>query len=263
MIKQFILIFSICLVIIFALLYLLQRNFIYFPDKQKPELYEYHATDMHEISVITKDRIKLNAWYKPSENGMPTILFLHGNAGHIGHRMPWARKFLDSGFGVLLLDYRGYGGNKGSPSEQGLFEDGRAALQFLNEHNIPSNKIVIYGESLGTAVATHLASENKVCSVILQSPFTSMTNLARHHYPWIWIKPWDKFNSLDKISAVRSPLYIAHGKHDEVVPFSDGLIVFKQANEPKKILKIDNGSHNNLWSGLLYDEIIMFLSDSC
>jgi uncharacterized protein len=263
MLKQFLIIFSICLVVSALLFYLFQRNLIYFPVKEKPNLDGFGASDMSEVTINTKDNVNLTSWYKPAKNNQPTILFLHGNAGHIGYRMPWIRRFLNDGYGVFILEYRGYGGNEGSPSEEGLYEDGRTALRYLYSRAIRPNKVVLYGESLGTAVATQLATESEVCAVILQSPFTSMSRMARHHYPWIFLKPWDKFDSLRKINKISVPLLIAHGYKDKVVPFSEGELIFNQANEPKKMIRFDKGHHNNLWGDYFYREINNFININC
>lgn len=264
MLKHILIVCCISFSIIMVLLYGFQRRLIYFPESQTPRLQDYQATDMTTVLLRTNDNIELTSWYKPAIDNQPTILFLHGNAGHIGYRMPLVRQFIRAGFGVFLLEYRGYGGNKGSPSEQGLYEDGRTALQFLYQKGIKSKQIVLYGESLGTGITTKLAVEHPVCSVILQSPFTSLVSLSRYHYPWIIIKPKDRFDSLARIKNIHAPLLVLHGKRDQVVPFSEGLTIFTQANEPKKMLEFDKKNHNDLWSARGFsEEIIRFVHENC
>lgn len=246
------------------LLYICQRQWIYFPAKQKPRLQDFHATDMSLVSIQTKDHLELSSWYKPAINNQATVLFLHGNAGHIGYRMPLARQFINAGFGILLLEYRGYGGNSGSPTEEGLYDDGFSALNYLYQQGVKPKQVILYGESLGTAVATKLAVDNVVCAVILQSPFTSLQDLSRFHYPWIMIKPWDRFNSLERIKQNHSPLLVLHGKEDRIVPFAEGLTIFNQANEPKKMLAFEHKDHNDLWTTPgFFDGIIHFVRDHC
>jgi len=264
MIKPYVIIFAIVCVIVMVLTYLLQRNLIYFPNRQRPVPEDYQAADMQVISLRTQDGLLLNCWYKPAAKNRPTLLYLHGNAGHIGHRMPMAREFIAAGYGVLLLDYRGYGGNKGRPTEQGLYEDGRTAVRYLQQQGVKARELVLYGESLGTGVATMLAVEYPVCAVVLQSPFTSMANLAHYHYPWILMKPWDQFNSLSRISAIHAPLLVLHGKQDEVVPFAQGLAIFEDAQEPKKMAYYEQSGHNNLWSVDSFgDDVIHFIQTYC
>lgn len=264
MLKHGLLFFIVIIAALFLLLYIFQRKLIYIPALQIPQLQDYQASDMTVVSLQTQDNLSLLSWYKPAASNQPTILLVHGNAGNIGYRMPLARQFLNAGFGVLLLEYRGYGGNKGTPTEQGLYEDGRAALQFLQQQGVESQHVVLYGESLGTGVATQLASEYPVCALILQSPFTSLPSVARYHYPWLFIKPWDQFNSLERIQQIHAPLLILHGKRDQIVPFAEGLQLFNQANEPKKMLAFADKNHNDLWSDPeFYREVIHFVQAHC
>ncbi len=251
-------------VVIILLSYIFQRHLIYFPDKHKPRLQDYNATDMCLVKLRTKDNIELSSWYKSAKQNQPTLLFLHGNAGNIGYRMPLIRKFIKAGFGVFLLEYRGYGGNKGSPTEQGLYEDGQTALTFLYKKGIKPQKIILYGESLGTGIATKLAAENPIACIILQSPFTSLANLARFHYPWSIIKPWDKYSSIKRMKQIHAPLLVVHGKKDNIVPFTEGLAIFNEANNPKDIFVFDEKNHNDLWDAHdFFEKIIKFSYEYC
>jgi uncharacterized protein len=255
--------FFLILFAFFLLIYVSQRQLIYFPVKERPSRQIFHAEDMQEISLHTADNLRLNAWYKPATSQQPTLLYLPGNAGHIGFRMPLARQFLAAGFGVLLLEYRGYGGNKGRPTEQGLYNDGRAAMQFLQQQGVHASHLALYGESLGSGVATKLATEFPICALVLQSPFTSLSAIARYHYPWIPIKPWDRFDSLARISSIKAPLLILHGKQDRIVPFSEGLALFHAANEPKRFVPFANKGHNNLWNNYFVNTIKKFIKTHC
>lgn len=262
--KRIITIISIIFLFVTFFIYLFQRHLIYFPTKETPELNKYQANDMKIITLHTKDGLLLSSWYKKAKAGHPTLLYLHGNAGNIGSRIPLVRKFINAGYGVLLLEYRGYGGNMGSPSEQGLYTDGRAALAFLQSQGLSLKRIALYGESLGTGVATKLAAENKVCALVLQSPYTSLSDLASYHYPWILFKPQDKFDLMSIIRTISAPLLILHGKKDDVVPYSQGQIIFKQANQPKKMLSFSNASHNNMWHQPNFaKDVIIFIDKNC
>ncbi len=263
MIKPIVFISTLALCAI-ILMYIFQRHFIYHPSQDKARLNDYQASDMHIIKLYTPDGIMLTSWYRPAKNNQPTLLYLHGNAGNIGGRMPLGRKFIDGDLGLFLLEYRGYGGNKGTPTELGLYEDARTALRFLNEQGIKNSTIVLYGESLGTGVATKIASESPVCAVILQSPYTSLSDMTRFYYPFMWLKPWDKFDSFARIQAIKAPLLILHGTKDTVVPYSQGLTLFKQANEPKKMLSFAQYGHNDIWNAPGFSEqVIAFILEQC
>ncbi len=264
MIKQIIISSSAIVIVVMILLYVFQRHLIYFPERLAPRPQDYHANDLQVVSLHTRDGLVLNAWYKPAMNQQATLLYLHGNAGHMGYRMPLARQLIQAGFGILLLDYRGYGGNVGSPTEQGLYEDGRAGLRYLKEQGVRSTQLVLYGESIGTGVATALAVEYPVCAVVLQSPFTSLAALARYHYPWLLIKPWDRFDSLGRVATIHTSLLILHGKQDELVPYDEGVILFNRALEPKKMVSFEQGDHNNLWGYKEFaEEVIRFIQTRC
>lgn len=264
MIKQALIVLSFLLCLITFLFYISQRRLIYFPTQTIPKLQDYHATDMTQVTLQTKDHLALASWYKPATNHQPTVLFLHGNAGNIGGRMPLARVFLNKGLGVLLLEYRGYGGNPGSPTEQGLYEDAGAALRFLQSQGVTTKHVVLYGESLGTGVATELAAKHPVCALILQSPFTSLVSVARYHYPWLLVKPRDTFDSLARMKRIHAPLLVLHGKQDPVVPFQEGLTVYHAANQPKKMWAMDGKHHNDLWSTPGFSaEILGFVQTNC
>ncbi len=263
MIKQVLVVSLFVLLFTTLLMYLLQRHLIYFPAKEVPDRNIFHADDMEQVHLLTSDGLYLNAWYKPASGNQPTLLYLHGNAGHIGYRMPLTRQFLAAGLGVLLLEYRGYGGNKGRPTEEGLYIDGRAAVHFLQGKGVSPHHLVLYGESLGSGVATKLGTEFQICAMVLQSPFTSLPALARYHYPWVVIGTWDKFNSLARIARINAPLLILHGKVDEIVPFSQGAELYKQANEPKQLMAFENKGHNDLWDAQYARKVIEFIRLYC
>ncbi|MDR3501709.1 MAG: alpha/beta hydrolase [Legionella sp.] len=251
------------LIALSLVMYVFQRNLIYFPAREVPSRQVYHAMDMQSLHLKTSDGIELLAWYKAAKANQPTVLFLHGNAGHIGYRMFLARAFLDAGFGVLLLEYRGFGGNKGNPTEEGFYTDARTAIHFLQQQGMSPLPLVLYGESIGTGVAVKMAEEFPTCAVILQSPYTSLPAVARYHYPWIFIPPWDKYNSLARIHNVKSPVLILHGKQDKLIPFEQGLTLFNQANEPKTFVALDDKDHNNLWDPHFVKTVINFIQSHC
>lgn len=259
--KQLLLVLFLFILIV-TLAYFFQRHFIYFPSPEKPNLRDFQAEDMQIIKIPVADGLILSSWYKPAVDNKPTILYLHGNAGHIGYRMYLARQFLAEGFGMLLLEYRGYGGNPGKPTESGLYQDARAAIKFLHQQGVQKN-IVLYGESLGTGVATQIATEFPVCSLVLQSPYTSLTAMARFHYSWVPMPVIDKYDSLSRIQKIHAPVLMLHGKLDEVVPYDLGLTLFNQANQPKKWIEFADRGHHNLWDEHFVQIIIHFINTYC
>lgn len=261
--KSTLFIIIVLVLIFFVFLYIQQRSLIYFPDKSLLRRNFFGAEDFQKITLYTDDNVPITSWYKPAKPGKATILFFHGNAGHIGYRVPVAREFIKQGYGVFLLEYRGYGGNPGSPSETGFYYDGEAAIHHLKSEGIALQNIAILGESIGSGVAVEMASRYPVCALILQSPFSSLSSVAAWHYPWIPIAPWDKYDNLKKIKAIRSPLLLFHGKQDNIVPYEQGLRLFEEANEPKEMYSSENGTHNNMKNTQFFQAIDEFLKSRC
>ena len=163
-----------------ALIFIFQRSLMYFPLKEKISKSFYKNTQLKIIDISTSDGLILKSLYKKSEKNInKTILVFHGNAGHIGHRVSKFKPFIDKGYGLLLLEYRGYGENKGKPSKLGLYKDGEAAINYLINQKIKSKNIIVYGESLGTAIATKLSTNYSFNMTILEAPFTSISDIAK------------------------------------------------------------------------------------
>jgi fermentation-respiration switch protein FrsA (DUF1100 family) len=233
------------------LMYFFQRNFQYFPQQNTvtpPK--EAGVPQMQEVLIKTEDNLNLIAWYAPPKNkGDKVVVLYHGNAGNISHRAIKAAYFLDKGYGVLLCEYRGYGGNPGKPSEEGLYKDGRAALWFLKENDIDASQIVIYGESIGTGVAVEMARLIQAHQLILEAPFTSALDVAKISYYWLPLKHLmkDRFDSLSKIKDVKSSLLVVHGDEDGIIPIALGKQLYEAANHPKELITINGGGHSNLY----------------
>jgi hypothetical protein len=246
-------------------LYVFQRQLMYLPATEAADPAASGLGDMRPVTLTTADGLALTSWYRPAAAGRPTLVFFQGNAGHIGHRGLKVRPFLDAGFGLLLLGYRGYGGNPGRPSEEGLYADGRAALAFLEGLGVPARSWALYGESLGSGVAVHLAHEQAaseaVGAVVLEAPFTSMGAAAQHHYPFVpaqWLVK-DRYESLAKIDAIKAPLLIVHGERDSIVPAAFGRQLFAAAQEPKESQWVARGDHNDLHDHGVIPKVIDFL----
>jgi fermentation-respiration switch protein FrsA (DUF1100 family) len=235
-----------------------QRRFLYFPDKQIGLPEQYGLQNFTELTLKSDDDIALQAWYKEAMPGMPTILYFHGNASHIGNRAGIYSALAGQGFGVLSLSYRGYGKSQGAPSEQGLYNDARAAVKFLTqEKGISLDGIILYGESLGTGVAVQIATEYKVGGLILQAPYTSVVGRASEIYFFIPVRRVlrEHFNSLDKISRVKSPLLILHGALDATIPIRHGKLLLESANHPKDSVFFDDVGHNNFDSAVIAQKV--------
>lgn len=225
-----------------------QRRLMYHPDSRPANPARAGVPEMEPIEFPAVDGVRLVAWYRPARDGSATVLYLHGNAGSIGMRGLKARPFLDAGFGVMLLSWRGYGGSAGAPTEAGLYADGRAALDELARRGVAAGRVILYGESLGSGVAVQLATERTVAAIVLEAPFASAVEVAAGAYPFVpvrWLM-WDRYDSLAKIMAVTAPILVMHGERDEVVPVSQGKRLFERATAPKRIALFPRGRHNDL-----------------
>jgi uncharacterized protein len=259
------LIIVVSIILVFSYYYLRQRQFMYFPDTRSPTLADWNANNFTEVKLRTSDNLSLLAWYKKAKTGQPTLLYLHGNAGHIGYRIPILRPYLDAGLGVLLLSYRGYGGNQGQPTETGLYRDGQAALDFLQKtQSIPPQCIVLFGESLGTGVAVELASRQRVGAVIMQAAYSSMVDMAARHFPFLpsdWLLK-DRFDSASKIHQLQTPLLFIHGERDHIVPISLAEKLFHRAPEPKVFHRYPERGHNDLFHQTMANDVLRFVGQS-
>lgn len=229
-------------------LYVFQRHLLYFPFGGRPELGPLAALGVGEVSLRTADGLSLLSWYLAPGDGRPVIAYFHGNGGHIGYRAERLRGFARYGYGCLMVEYRGYGGNPGSPSEAGLYADGEAALGFLKDCGVARNRLVLYGESLGSGVAVSLAARNEVAALILEAPFTSIADIAQYHYSFVPAAALvrDRFDSLSRIGEIKAPILVLHGERDRVVPIRFGRALFDAASEPKEFWVVPQGEHEDL-----------------
>jgi fermentation-respiration switch protein FrsA (DUF1100 family) len=231
-------------------LFLAQRRIVFNPSAEKADLKAAGlAEQMAEVKIDTSDGLTLVSWWAPAmrPDGR-VIVYFHGNAGHRGGRADRIRDYLEAGYGVLLVGYRGYGGNPGEPSEAGLYNDARANLAFLAAHRVRPAQIVLFGESLGSAVAIQMAIETSALALILEAPLASVLRSARVRYPLLafdfLVK--DKFDSFSKIGQVRMPLMIVHGERDRVTRVQFGRMLLEAANEPKYGYFLPEAGHSDL-----------------
>ncbi|MCZ6764468.1 MAG: alpha/beta hydrolase [Alphaproteobacteria bacterium] len=249
-------------VLVAAVIFFTQRRLMYLPDPTPPSLAQAGVPDMSVVALRTGDGLDLEAWYRPAaRDSAPTLVYLHGNAGNIGHRGGKVRPYLDAGFGVLLVSWRGYGGNPGRPTEQGLYEDARAAVAYLSAAGVATTQIVLYGESLGSGPAVHIAAEGDFGAVVLEAPFTSAGDLAQRHY---WYLPArallrDRYDSQSKIARIGAPLLILHGERDQVVPARFGRTLLAAARRPKDGAFFAAAGHNDLYEHGAAQSVIDFL----
>ena len=244
-------------VVIFV--YLKQRSLLYLPNVDNYDD-ESLIINANEIFIDNNEGDQLRSiFFQHPSTTKTTLLMFHGNAGPIENRFYKINKLSKYEQNILLISWRGYSGNTGTPTEEGLYLDAESSLQWLNSQNISPQDIVIYGESLGTAVALEMASKYRFKGVILEAPFTSMIDAAKHHYPYLPVS-WmlkDKFLSSSKIHKNFSPIFIMHAKGDDVVPFWMGKKIYEIANDPKMKLFIDENNHL-----VTYDENLMINMDN-
>ena len=222
-----------------------QRRLLYFPDGASPSA-ALLPDGWEPVSYPTSDGLTLDAWYRPPEPGQGVVIVFNGNAGNRGGRVPFGEGLAASGMGVLLTDYRGYGGNPGHPSEDGLANDARAALAFIRQA-APGSSIVYFGESLGAAVAVELASHEPPAALVLRSPFTSLADVGRVHYPWLPVGRFlkDRYPSLDRIGTIDVPLLVVAGDADSIIPVEQSRDLYAAANDPKRLVVIPGVDHND------------------
>jgi len=233
-----------------GILWFMQREMLFYRTTERPMLNDASLEPKREIVCLTTaDGLALRSWYfRAARADAPTVLYLHGNAGDIGNHLPWAKFLIQAGYGLLALEYRGYGGNPGSPDEAGLIADGRAGIAFLNAQGVPDGNIVLFGESLGTGVAVPLAAEHHVRALVLRSPYTSIAEIAAIQFPYLparWLVR-DRFDSLSKIGLNKAPLFVFHGANDTLIPPAVGRQLFDAAPEPKTWLTIPGVGHNDV-----------------
>lgn len=231
-------------------LYIKQPQLLYYPEMPTRDIEVTPAEiglSFDNVQLLAADGIRLHGWFVPAISPRGTLLFSHGNAGNIGHRLDSIRQFHSLGLNVLIYDYRGFGESEGKPTEAGTYLDVKAAWDYLlEERMMVPREIIIFGRSLGAAMAAELASQNPSAAVILESAFTSVPDMAASIYPWLPVRLLSRYqyNNLEKVSLISSPLLVIHSRADEIVPYVHGESLFAAAHEPKQFLEL-NGGHND------------------
>ena len=220
---------------VLIVLFIFQRNLMYHPNENN-YFGDKLEVEIEKVKIITSDNIKLLGWFHNKDlKKFKTILYFHGNAGKLDNRIYKLNYFKNMDVNFLIIAWRGFSGNKGKPSEEGLYEDGKSAIEWLKNLGLTEKDIIIYGESLGTGIATEIAQNNKFAGLILETPFTSMIEAAKNFYPYIPVGLLlkDKYKNDKKIKNINIPILIMHGEADQIVPFWMGKTIYEIANQPK------------------------------
>lgn len=250
-----------------VLIWALQRHLLYFPDRDVPSLGTLGLAGVQSVTFETADGLRLSGWFFTVSGSPPpiTVLVFNGNGGNRAHRGPLAAALRRQGLQVLLVDYRGYGENPGTPSKDGLAADARAARAYLaGRSDVDLSRLVYFGESLGTAVAVDLAADHPPAAMILRSPFTSVADVGQHHYPFLPVRLLlrDRFAPIDQIRRIQSPLLVIAGGQDRIVPVESSRRLYEAASEPKTLLLLEHAHHNDyalLAGGDMIQAIVQFL----
>jgi fermentation-respiration switch protein FrsA (DUF1100 family) len=228
------------------LLFLFQARLVFFPTRAYQSTPAVAGLDFDQVFFETEDGLTLSGWFVPADQAENVVLFFHGNAGNISHRIESIAQFHRLGSSVFIIDYRGYGQSEGSPSEEGIYRDAAAAWRYLVEEQlIAPERIVIFGRSLGGGAATWLAANQSPQALILESTFTSIPDIGAQRFPFLPVRQLSRirFNSLARLPSITVPVLIIHSPDDRVIPYDHGQQLFQAANEPKRFLQI-RGDHN-------------------
>jgi uncharacterized protein len=229
--------------------YLGQRKLMYVPDRARIQPSSLGLVGVEERILETPDGERIVAWYGKARPGQPMLLYFHGNGGSLAVRAPRITRFMDEGWGVYMMTYRGYGGSTGTPTEADNVADARLAYGALVREGVPPTSIIAYGESLGTGIAVRIAAEHPVAGLILDAPYTSIVDVAAQAYPFLPVRAFllDRYETTRYIANVKVPLLILHGERDPVVPTAMGRELAWMANEPKRLVLFPNGGHSDLY----------------
>ena len=242
-------------------MYLNQRKLLYLPSENN-YLDDQIDFNFREVFIDVEKNLKLKAWLIENDfKNKKTLVFFHGNAGNLSNRTYKLNQLSKLDLNIIILAWRSFSGNEGEPSEQNLYNDAKKTIDWLNSRGVKNKNIILYGESLGTGIAVELGQTNQFGGIILESPFTSMTNAAKNIYPWLPVKYLlkDKYDSEKKIKNLQIPILIMHGKKDNIVPFKMGKKLYDLANNPKFFYFTENDDHMMTFDEKLVNTIKNFL----
>lgn len=245
-------------------LFAVQRSLVFPRDERRADAAAAAIPGLEAVNVTTSDGETLVAWVVPPKDDKPVLLYFHGNAGNLGRpsRVERFKALTEDGTGLFALSYRGYGGSTGKPSEEGLHRDAAAAYEAAAQR-FGADRLVAYGESLGTGVAVRLAGEARLKALILEGAYLSTVAVAQARYPVVPVRllMLDQFRSDEVIGRVRVPLLMLHGEKDAVIPFAQGAALYNMANPPKRFVRFPAGAHDNLPEQGAIPQIQIFLAD--
>ena len=239
-------------------LFLMQGRMIFYPTRKLQASPADIGLDYESVTLSTSDNVTLHGWFIPAPEARGTLLFFHGNAGNISHRLDSLKIFHNLGLATFIIDYRGYGRSQGSISEQGTYLDGEAAWGYLTHtRKIPAQQIIVFGRSLGAAIAAHVAAGHEPGGLILESALTSVPDMGVQLYPFMPVRLLSRFNydTRKALFSVSCPVLIIHSPHDDIIPFEHGLRLYESARGAKSFLEI-RGDHNEgfMMSGEVYTD---------
>tara|TARA_B100000579_G_C22784030_1_gene830875 strand:- start:702 stop:1520 length:819 start_codon:yes stop_codon:yes gene_type:complete len=258
---QIIILSIVLYLIILIILFFYQRNLLYHPNENNYSG-DNLSVKIEELQIPTSDNLELKSWlHKKDFNRFKTIIYFHGNAGTLDNRIHKLNHFKDMEVNFLIIAWRGFSGNNGKPTEKGLYTDGRSAINWVLKQGVKEEDIILYGESLGTGIATEIAQNKKFAGVILETPFTSMIAAAKQFYPYIPVNLLlkDRYENEKKIKNINVPIIIMHGRKDKIVPFSMGKRIFELANEPKYSYFTENDDHMMEYDNQLINVLKRFI----
>lgn len=235
--------------VLVAFLYFTQAGMLYLPDMPGRQLVSTprdFGLNYDDVTLVTSDGVRVHGWFVPGPSSR-VLLYFHGNAGNISHRLHSIRQFHELGLSVFIIDYRGYGQSGGKPTEAGLYLDAEACWKYLTEERgIGAGDIILFGRSLGGSVASFLAAKNEPLALIVESSFTSVPDIGQDAYPWLPVRWLSRFkhSTRDHVAQANLPVLVVHSRDDEIIPFHHGEAIFAAANEPKSFLEI-SGGHND------------------
>jgi fermentation-respiration switch protein FrsA (DUF1100 family) len=238
-----------CYLLLALVVYLMQARMLYLagvPGRSLDRTPADIGAGYRDEYFETADGVRLNGWYIPGDSDR-VLLFFHGNAGNISHRLESIRQFLALGLSVFIIDYRGYGQSEGRTTEQGIYRDAEAAWRHLTEtYGVPAGRIVVFGRSMGASAAAYLATKQRPLALVIESSFTSVPDIAGEYYPWLPVRWLSRLrhSARDLVRDARSPVLVIHSRDDEIVPFHHGEAIFRAAREPRSFLEI-RGTHND------------------
>ena len=258
---QLVLIISFLYFFVLVFLYYYQRNLLYHPNENNYSG-DKILVDIKKIKIRTSDNIELLGWYhEKSLKDYKTLVYFHGNAGSLENRIHKLNHFKDMNINFLIIAWRGFSGNEGKPTENNLYIDGNSAIDWLKKKGVVEKDIIIYGESLGTGIATEIAQNKNFAGLILETPFTSMVEAAKNFYPYIPVGLLlkDKYKNKEKIKNINIPVLVMHGEADQIVPFWMGKKIFDLANNPKYSYFTEYDDHMMEYDSNLVSELNNFL----